>query len=83
MNSHKHARLTYQGRKTLIERIGCKGLQAAAADAGISERTAHKWVARYRAEGEAGLFDRSSRPYRLRVALDVPQREAQRWPCAA
>lgn len=42
MNSHKHARLTFQGRKTLIEHIGRKGLKAAAADAGISERTARK-----------------------------------------
>jgi transposase InsO family protein len=29
---------------------------------GISRATAYKWVRRYRAEGEAGLFDRSSRP---------------------
>lgn len=31
---------------------------------GISRATAYKWVRRYRAEGEAGLFDRSSRPHR-------------------
>jgi transposase InsO family protein len=37
-------------------------LTAAAAAAGVSERTCHKWVARYRAEGEAGLLDRSSAP---------------------
>src|SRR5690606_32273533 len=29
---------------------------------GISRQCAHRWLARYRAEGEAGLSDRSSRP---------------------
>jgi transposase InsO family protein len=37
-------------------------LAAAAEAAGVSARTAAKWLARFRAEGEAGLFDRSSRP---------------------
>jgi len=31
---------------------------------GISRATAYKWVRRYRAEGEAGLLDRSARPHR-------------------
>jgi transposase InsO family protein len=31
---------------------------------GISRATAYKWVRRYRAEGDAGLVDRSSRPRR-------------------
>ncbi len=75
MNIHKNARLTFQGRKILIERIIRRGLQAAAADAGISERTARKWLARHRAEGDAGLVDRSSRPHRLRAALDARQRD--------
>jgi transposase len=34
----------------------------AAEAAGVSERTAAKWLGRYRAEGEAGLADRSSAP---------------------
>jgi transposase InsO family protein len=33
--------------------------------AGFSERTGHKWLNRFRQEGEAGLQDRSSRPHRL------------------
>jgi len=33
-----------------------------AAGFGISERCAYKWLARFRAEGAAGLHDRSSRP---------------------
>jgi transposase InsO family protein len=75
MNIHKNARLTVQGRKTLVDRIVTRGLQSAAADAGISERTARKWLARYRAEGEAGLLDRSSRPRRVRTALTTEQQD--------
>ena len=37
-------------------------LTKAAAAAEVSDRTCSKWVARYRAEGEAGLLDRSSAP---------------------
>lgn len=40
---------------------------------GISEKTGHKWVARFRAEGEAGLRDRShatlAGPHRLTPAV--------------
>jgi len=32
---------------------------------GISRQCAHRWVARFDAEGDAGLFDRSSRPLRM------------------
>jgi transposase InsO family protein len=37
-------------------------IRAAAEAAEVSERTCAKWVARYRAEGEFGLLDRSSAP---------------------
>jgi transposase InsO family protein len=40
-------------------------LTRAAEAAGVSERTARKWRARWRAEGEQGLFDRSSAPKRI------------------
>ncbi len=33
-----------------------------AGEMGISRATAHKWVRRWQAEGDPGLFDRSSRP---------------------
>ena len=33
--------------------------------AGFSERTGHKWLKRFRLEGESGLRDRSSQPRRL------------------
>ena len=37
----------------------------AAAAAGISERSARKWLGRWRSEGEMGLLDRSSAPKRI------------------
>jgi transposase InsO family protein len=42
-----------------------RALTEAAEAAGVSARTAAKWVARYRTEGEAGLLDRSSAPRRV------------------
>jgi transposase InsO family protein len=39
--------------------------RAVATALAVSERTVAKWLARYRAEGEAGLADRSSRPHHL------------------
>lgn len=41
------------------------GVRQAAEMAGFSERTGHKWLKRFRMEGEAGLQDRSSQPHRL------------------
>jgi transposase InsO family protein len=32
---------------------------------GVSRQCAHRWIARFDAEGEAGLWDRSSRPHRM------------------
>ena len=57
---------------------------------GISRQCAHRWVARFDAEGEAGLVDRSSRPHRtptrtapeveaLVVAARVEHRRGQDW----
>jgi transposase InsO family protein len=62
--SHRNARLTVHGRRLLVERV-CSGRPVAhvAAEMGISRPTAYKWLARWRAEGEAGLHDRSSRPH--------------------
>jgi len=45
-------------------------LTQAAEAAGVSERTASKWVARYRREGEVGLADRSSAPKALAHRTD-------------
>jgi transposase InsO family protein len=67
MKLHGNARLTPRGRKLLVERVCDQhiSLQAAALSAGVSTRTASKWVARYRAEGELGLLDRSSAPHHV------------------
>ena len=66
MNIHKYARLTRHGRALLVRRILEEGLRVpeAAHASGVSVRTAYKWLARYRAEGPQGLWDRSSRPHR-------------------
>ena len=62
--SHPNARLTLYGRRVLVERI-LAGYRVAdvAAQLGCSRTCAYKWLARYRAEGHAGLADRSSRPH--------------------
>ena len=65
MRCHANARLSPIGRRLLVDRIQRDGwtVRAAAESAGISERTARKWLARFRAEGAAGLEDRSSAPH--------------------
>ncbi|SFN59103.1 IS481 family transposase, partial [Variovorax sp. OV329] len=75
MNSHKNARLTFEGRKLLIERIAGMGLMPAAEAAGISVRTARKWLKRFDQQGLAGLHDRSSRPTNVRTNLDQSLRQ--------
>jgi len=66
MNVHKNARMTVHGRLLLVQRVREAGWRvvAAAAAAGVSERTAYSWLARYRAGGERALHDRSSAPAR-------------------
>jgi transposase InsO family protein len=67
MKLHGNARLTPRGRLLLVQRVcdQAMSLQTAALSAGVSTRTASKWVARYRQEGELGLYDRSSAPHRV------------------
>jgi len=62
------ARLTVHGRRELVRRACEQGLSVAVAsrELGVSRQTGSKWVGRYRACGEAGLRDASSRPARLR-----------------
>jgi transposase InsO family protein len=67
MNMHKNARLTAHGREHLVRTVlSGQTPEAAARAAGVCPRTARKWLARFKAEGIAGLQDRSSRPHRLR-----------------
>jgi transposase InsO family protein len=64
---HRNARLTFHGRRLLVQRV--RELQMPVAHVaramGVSRQCAHRWVARFDAEGEAGLWDRSSRPHRM------------------
>ncbi len=67
MKLHANARTCPNSRRLLIRRIEEEGwsLITAAEAAGISERSARKWLGRWRTEGEAGLLDRSSAPKRI------------------
>jgi transposase InsO family protein len=71
MNMHENARTTPASRALLVRRIKDEGwtVRAAAAAAGISGRTAYKWVQRQRSAGMASLRDRSSRAHHIRHAL--------------
>ena len=66
MNVHQNARMTIHGRLLLIRRVREQGwrVETAALAAGVSVRTAYKWLARHRAGGEGALRDRSSAPAR-------------------
>ena len=63
--SHRNARLNFLGRLLLVQRIRVEGwaVAHAAKAQGVSRQCAHRWVSRYDAEGEAGLYDRSSAPH--------------------
>jgi transposase InsO family protein len=67
MKLHGNAALSWNGRRLLVSRVIENGwsLAAASSAAGVSVRCGRKWVRRYRFEGEAGLFDRSSAPGRV------------------
>src|SRR5215217_2267590 len=66
MKLHANARTCPNSRRLLVDRVGVGWWLAEAAEAaGVSDRTAAKWLARWRAEGEAGLVDRSSAPKRV------------------
>jgi transposase InsO family protein len=64
MKVHANAPLGPKGRETMVLRVLERewSVTEAAAAAGVSDRMCRKWRERYRAEGEAGLLDRSSAP---------------------
>src|SRR5215218_10254969 len=67
MKLHANARTCPKSRRLLVSRVRDQGwsVMAAAEAAGISERSAYRWLRRFRGEGEAGLRDRSSAPKRI------------------
>jgi len=67
MNIHRNARTTPHSRAEMVRRVLVEHqtAKAVATAFAVSAPTVAKWVARYQAEGEAGLCDRSSRPHRL------------------
>ncbi|HUB99717.1 MAG TPA: IS481 family transposase [Solirubrobacterales bacterium] len=78
MKLHANAPLGPKGRRHMVLRVLEDGvaLTEAAEAAGVSARTAGKWVRRYRAEGEAGLLDRSSAPRTVHNATPPDRVEA-------
>ncbi|TFB96015.1 MULTISPECIES: IS481 family transposase [Cryobacterium] len=73
---HINARLTIHGKVLLIERLTVENRPVAhvAKELGISRQCAHRWLARYRAQGPAGLLERSSQP-RSSPRKTSPERE--------
>jgi transposase InsO family protein len=67
MEVHANAPLSPIGRRRVVDRVvGQRWSVAAAAEAaGVTERTVYRWLARWRAEGPAGLVDRRSVPKRI------------------
>jgi transposase InsO family protein len=78
MKLHGNAPLGPKGRRHLALRVLEEGiaLTEAAEAAGVSARTARKWVRRYREEGDAGLLDRSSAPHRVHNSTPPDRVEA-------
>jgi len=74
---HRNAKLTPQMRALLVDRIRVQHwpVTRAAAAAGVSRRTAYKWLARYEYGGRLALEDRSSAPSRARRT--APETEAR------
>jgi len=89
--SHRNARLTFHGRRLLVDRVrGGRPVAHVAKELGVSRQCAHRWVRRFAAEGPAGLHDRSSRPRRCPsrtpatvearvLACRARQRRGQDW----
>jgi len=93
MKLHRNAKTTPAMRQLIVTRVrdGHWPVSQAAAAAGVSGRTAYKWLRRYRLEGRAALEDRSSRPVRqprrtagatVAAIVAVRQHRATAWQIA-
>ena len=87
MNIHQNAKTTPRSRAGFVQRVqqGAESVRDVAEALGVCDRTVRKWVARYHADGVAGLADRSCRPHHspgaLPPALDawIERLRRQRW----
>ena len=90
--AHRNARLTFHGRRLLVQRVVDEGQAVAhvAKAMGVSRQCAHRWVPASDAEGDAALHDRSSRPHSMPtrtsaeveaavVAARLEHRRGQDW----
>jgi transposase InsO family protein len=90
--AHRNARLTFHGRRLLVERVVIEGQAVAhvAKAMGVSRQCGHRWVARFKTGGLAALHDRSSRPHSMPtrtsaeteaavVAARLEHRRGQDW----
>jgi transposase InsO family protein len=66
MQVHARAPLSPIGRRRVVDRVvgGGWSVTAAAEAAAVTERTVYRWLARFRADGQAGLVDRPSVAHR-------------------
>ncbi len=87
MNIHKNARLTPLRREEMALSVieGALSQAHAARVYGVSAKIVARWVERYKAEGQAGMVDRSSRPAHMpqATAASIAERivalRRQRW----
>ena len=87
MNIHKNARLTPLRREEMALSVieGALSQAHAARVYGVSAKIVARWVERYKAEGRAGMVDRSSRPSHMpqATAASIAERivalRRQRW----
>jgi transposase InsO family protein len=86
--AHPRAKLNLFGRELLVTRVLIEGwtVPMATRAQSVSRATGYKWIGRFRAEGRAGLVDRSSRPRRSPGATSAAEvgrilaaRDTWRW----
>jgi transposase-like protein len=85
MNIHKNARLTPLRREEMALSVIEGGFSKAHAARvhGVSAKIVARWVERYKAEGRAGMIDRSSRPAHMPQATRCVDHRAHHGAAAA
>ena len=70
VDTHKNAPMTPAGRLRMVRAVMAgEPIRSVAQRCATDRKSVRKWVLRYRAEGEGGLRDRSSRPHRSPRAI--------------